>query len=436
MKRKIDAELKKWQSSNNRKVLLVRGARQVGKTYSLRKLGESFKYFLEVNFEENPQVGTFFKDSLNPLEINEKLSFYFNVPIKPGETLLFFDEIQACPEALRALRFYYERIPGLHVAAAGSLLEFVLSEIPSFGVGRIESLYMYPMSFGEFLEASGNDFLNQAIAAASVKKPIDPLIHNKILDRLKIFLVLGGMPKVVEVFINERDLAPCQVELDNILNSLYDDFAKYHQKVPMLRLQEAFKSVIFQTGNKFKYSSVGEGITSTYIYKDSLELLGRAGLIYKVFSTAARGLPLGGQLDLKKFKVLIFDTGIYQRVLGLDISEHIIAEFSELVNRGRLCELFVGIELVEGQSPRLRPELYYWHREARSSNAEVDYVVSRKHQIIPIEVKSGLKGQMQSLRLFMAERSLKRGIRISGENFATYEDIEVLPLYAVSLIFN
>jgi len=349
---------------------------------------------------------------------------------------LFFDEIQACPEALRALRFYYEKIPELHVVAAGSLLEFALLEIPSFGVGRIESLYMYPMTFAEFMEASGQSLWNQAIASASVKKTIDPLIHNKILDRLKIFLVIGGMPRVVEAYITEKGLGACQVELDNILNSFYDDFAKYHKKVPVLRMQDVFKSVVYQTGSKFKYSNIGEGNTSTYMYKDGLELLVRAGLVYKVFHTAGRGIPLGAQVNIKKFKTLIFDTGIFQRVQGLNISEHIIADFPELINKGNLCELFVGIELMAGQSPRIRPEVYYWHREARSSNAELDYVIARHNLIIPIEVKAGVRGQMQSIHLFMEERKLEKGVRISSENYTAYDKIETLPLYAVPHIYH
>lgn len=414
---------------------MLRGARQIGKTFSIRKLAESFPYFLEVNFEENPHICSFFKDSLNPLEINEKLSFYFNTPIKPGQTLIFFDEIQACPDALRALRFYYEKMPTLHVAAAGSLLEFALSEIPSFGVGRIESMFMYPMFFSEFLEASGNGMLNEAIKAASFTNPMDPVIHNKILERLKIFLVIGGMPRVVNTYINEQNLAACQIELDNLLNSLYDDFAKYKTKVPVLRLQETFKSVVYQTGNKFKYTSIQEGFDS-HPYKDALELLVKAGLVYKVFHTSASGIPLGGQINLKKFKILVFDTGIFQRVQGLDISAHIISDFSTLINRGNLCELFTGLELIAGQLSRLRPEIFYWHRESRSSNAEVDYVISHHGQIIPIEVKAGLKGQMQSLYLFLDEKKLPMGLRISSENFAEYDKIKTIPLYAVPRIYH
>jgi len=434
MKRTIDKELNTWKQRADRKVLLVRGARQVGKTYSIRELGKTFTYFLEVNFEENPQIGSFFKDSLNPPDINEKLAIFYNTPIKPGKTLLFFDEIQSCPEALRALRFYHEKMPGLHVAAAGSLLEFAISEIPSFGIGRIESLYMYPLTFEEFLPALGNDSLNAAIAAASFEKPLDPVIHEKILDKLRVFWLIGGMPRVVETYIKGKDLKACQVEIDNLVNSLYDDFAKYKSRVPVAFLQEVCRSIVFQTGDKFKYSNVAGENGKAASYKKALDLLVKAGLAYRVYHTSARGVPLGAQIDDKKFKVLIFDTGIFQRILGLDLSEYILSSYQTLVNRGNLAELFVGLALIAAEPPRLRPDLYYWHRESRASNAELDYIIAKNGQIIPIEVKAGTRGQMQSLYFFLEERGLPFGLRVSGENFSSYDRIKTLPLYATGRI--
>jgi predicted AAA+ superfamily ATPase len=434
MQRNIEKELLKWKKEKNRKALLVRGARQVGKTYSIRKLGEKFKYFLEVNFEENPKVETFFEKSLNPQEICEKLAAYFNVKIMPGQTLLFFDEIQACQGALKSLRFFYEKMPELHVAAAGSLLEFTISEIPSFGVGRIKSFFMYPMTFNEFLTASGNSGLQNIILSSSSKKPVDTLIHEKILEYFKIFQIIGGMPEVVEAYLLDKDLRACQIVLDNLITSLIDDFAKYKNKYPAVRLQEVFKSIVFQTGSKFKYVNISQG--NALVYKDALELLLKAGLAYKVFHTSAQGLPLGAQINRKKFKTLIFDTGIYQRILGLDLSQYIISDYKNIINKGNLSELFVGLELIAAQSHYIHPEIYYWHREAKSSNAEIDYIISNKGQILPIEVKAGTKGQMQSMHLFLNERNLEKGIRISQENFDDYGKIITIPIYAVNRIFK
>jgi hypothetical protein len=434
MERTIDNELSRWKDSKTRKVLLLRGARQVGKTYCIRKLGKGFKNFLEVNFEETPEVKTIFSKSLNPHYLCEKLSVYFKTSIKPGETLLFLDEIQACPEALKSLRFFYEKMPELHVAAAGSLLEFALEQIPSFGVGRINSLFMYPMTFSEYLIASGDERLERFILNSSSAKPVEPVIHEKILDTLKIFQLIGGMPEVVRTYLEEKDFMLCQEVTDDILTTIKDDFAKYKKKFPVIRLEEVFDSIIYQTGNKFKYSNISPG--NPQVYRDALNLLVKAGLAYKVYHTAARGIPLSAQVNEKKFKVLILDTGIYQRVLGLDLSSYVISDFSSLINRGNLVELFVGLELIAHGSPRMHPKIHYWHREARASNAELDYVIAQKGKVVPIEVKSGSRGQMQSMHIFLSERNLEQGLRISSENFTAYDKIKTIPVYAVKNILH
>lgn len=276
MERTIDDELTRCKDSKNRKVLLLRGARQVGKTYCIRKLGKSFKNFLEVNFEETPEIKTIFKKSLNPEYLCEKLAVYFKTSIKPGETLLFLDEIQACPEVLKSLRFFFEKMPELHVAAAGSLLEFALEQIHSFGVGRINSLFMYPMTFSEYLTASGDERLERFILNSSSSNPVEPVIHEKILEKLKIFQLIGGMPEVVRTYLEEKDFMLCQEVIDNILTTIKDDFAKYKEKFLVIRLEEVFDSIIYQLGNKFKYSNISPG--NPRVYKDALDLLVKAGL--------------------------------------------------------------------------------------------------------------------------------------------------------------
>ena len=190
MKRDIEKNLLAWKKEDNRKVLLIRGARQVGKTYSARELGKTFKHYIEVNFEEERAVKQFFSGSLNPSAICQKLSVYYGIPIINGHTLLFFDEIQGCPEALSSLRFFYEKMPDLHVVAAGSLLEFAISEIPSHGVGRIRSLFMYPLSFNEFLRACKESGLIEMKSHANAENPLDDIFHQKLLDYVKIFYVI------------------------------------------------------------------------------------------------------------------------------------------------------------------------------------------------------------------------------------------------------
>lgn len=430
MKRKIEKHLLDWKHNPERKALLVRGARQVGKTYSIRQMGKTFRHFIEVNFEENPQVRVFFNDSLDPVRICEKLAAYFSVPITDGATLLFFDEIQSCPEALGSLRFFYEKRPALHVVGAGSLLEFALEDIPSLGVGRLSSLFMYPLAFDEYLSAAGEDGLIEVVEKADADHPLDEAFHRRLIEHVKIFQLIGGLPAVVKVYAEKRDLAACFRILDDLLVTFQDDFAKYKKRAPVARLAEVFRSVAYQSGGKFKYSRV-DFESCAQSLKDALRLLVQAGLVYRVVHTHARGLPLGAQVEEKKFKALLFDIGIHQRVLGLNMPEYLVAQDVEIVNKGSLAEVFVGLELIKNHTAHTRPELYYWHREARGSNAEVDYVIQHGSAIVPVEVKAGTRGHMQSMTLFMKERGLEKGIRASLEHFSGYGRIEVIPLYAV-----
>lgn len=434
MKRDIEKYLLDWKNRKERKILLVRGARQVGKTFSIRELGKKFNDFLEVNLEEDREIHNFFTDSLNPHEIIKKLSLYYQHTITPGKTLLFFDEIQAKPDAIRALRFFYEKIPELHVVAAGSLLEFALAEIPSYGVGRIESVFIYPMNFFEYLQAVGSKDLSDLIKQSGVDNPVDDVFHNRLLDHLKVFQIIGGMPEVVKTYVSTNDVLKCQKILDNIILGYIDDFAKYKGRTSPLILDEVFKSIAFQAGGKFKYSNISNDKYTTY--KNALELLVQAGIAYKIFHTSARGLPLGAQIKNNKFKVAIFDTGIYQRISKLDLSVFAVQDYNSLINKGALAELYVCNELISSGNPRVRPEIFYWHREMRGSNAEIDYVISVNGKIIPIEVKAGTRGAMQSLHLFLKERNLNAGVRFSGENYGLYDNIMSIPAYAVSNIYD
>ena len=392
MKRKIDQYLLDWASTKQRKVLVVRGARQVGKTYSIRQLGSTFPYFLEVNFEKDKDVVKFFEGNLNPQTICEKLSAYYRMPIQSGKTLLFFDEIQVCQNAISALRYFYEDFPSIHVVAAGSLLEFAFEEIPSFGVGRLTSLFMYPLCFEEFIDAIGEAKLNRFIDESSADFPMDEVFHKRILEYLKTFLIIGGMPDVVKHYVEYRDLLLCQRLLDDILLTYKQDFSKYRKNAPVVRIQDVFESISFQSGNRFRYATIDATIKST-LFKDSLEMLVKSGLAYKIFNTSASGMPLGAQIKVDQFKVILFDVGAQQREQKNNIGEMLVSDDYPMVNKGSIAEVFVGLELIKVGNPHLPPALYYWQREARSSQAEVDYVLQIGDQIVPVEVKSGTKGQ-------------------------------------------
>ncbi len=428
-------ELETWKVSPRRKPLLLRGARQVGKTFAVRRFGETYSLLLEVNFEESRDIHQFFEGSLDPIPICEKLANYFGVKILAGETLVFFDEIQACPNALSALRFFREKMPELHVIAAGSLLEFALEEIPAQGVGRLSSLYMYPVTFDEFLKAIGETGSWEMLQKASPEKPLDMAFHRRLIDAFRTYLIIGGMPEVVQAYCDRRDLRECQEILSDLLVTFRDDFAKYKAKTSALLLNEVLQSICHQSGGKFKYSSVDRALAAKPI-RDAVELLVLAGIARKVYHTDARGLPLGAQVNPKRFKVMIMDVGLHQRILGLDMSKMMTARSLDVVNKGSIAEVFVGQELVAVQSNREPANLYYWHREARSSNAEVDYVCVKDEALVPVEVKAGGSGSMQSIRLFMTERNLEKGVRASLENFGALRDLDIIPLYAVGSHFS
>ena len=433
MRRIIDSALERWRSDPDRRVLLIRGARQVGKTFSVRALGSQFEHYVEINFERMVKVRALFEGDLDAPSLCRNLSVFTKTPIVPGKTLLFFDEIQACPAALRSLRFFYEQMPQLHTVATGSLLEFALTDLPSFGVGRIETIFMYPMTFTEFLWSLGEDMLAGEACGATAAHPLAPPLHDKLLDLMRTHQMIGGMPAVVEKYRVGRDALACQIVLDNILLTLRDDFAKYARRTPVSKLSETFSSVAYQAGGKFMITRAAHD-SSIASYRTALDLLVMAGLVHTVHHTAARGVPLAAQINEKKYKAFLFDAGIHQRVLGLDLAEYVTTDTVRLINEGSLAEIYAGIELVAGFPARLRPQLFYWHREARASNAEVDYVISRGAHIVPIEVKARTRGGMKSMGLFLDEGHAARGIRLSAENFSTCDRIDIMPLYAAGRI--
>lgn len=435
LQRNIDNELFTWKSETNRKPLLLRGARQVGKSSAVRNLSKHFTYFIELNFDENPALSKLFENNQLVDDVCEQLAIYSKTPVIAGETLLFFDEIQSCIPAISMLRYFYEKKPDLHVIAAGSLLEFAMSEIPSHAVGRVRSMFLFPFSFNEFLTALGENALLALIEKSNSDKPVNELIHQKIILYLRRFFIIGGMPEAVSVYKQTGDLLKVQNILNDLFISFQEDFSKYKKKIPTERIIEVFYAVIQQVGSKFTYSYPNATQNNNQV-KEVLVLLQKAGLIIPVTHTAANGIPLGAETNPKKRKFLMLDTGIYQRSLGLNLTQLFNEEQMGFVNRGGMAELHAGLEIIKNGSCYSKPELYYWQRESRNSQAEVDYIIQKQDEIIPFEVKAGTKGAMQSLYIFMKEKNAKKGIRCSLENFSEYESIQVVPLYAIGNIFK
>jgi predicted AAA+ superfamily ATPase len=433
IRRKIDIDLENWKSESVHKPLLIRGARQVGKTKTLREFTKSFENFVEINFEETPSMKALFSRDLSPADICDNISAIYKTSIVPGKTLLFFDEIQECPNAIASLRFFYEKMPDLHVVGAGSLLEFALSTIPTFGVGRIRSMFMYPMSFPEFLTGAGEFQLLEKIGQANPSRPMNETLHARLIQLVQKFICLGGMPEVVAAYFETNNLHQCQQLLEDLVVSIQTDFAKYKKRVPVSRLSEVFQSVVSQAGQKYVYSKACAQANQGQV-KEALQMLITAGLVLPVTHSSSNGLPLGAESNLKKQKMLLFDTGIFQRMMGLNLADFLLSTEFDAINKGNIAEQFVGLEIVKSSSCYQHPSLYYWHRETKNSNAEVDYIASIENKIVPIEVKSGTKGAMQSLLLFLKEKKLQKGIRISNENFSLYDPIEVYPFYAIENI--
>ncbi|MFN8259188.1 MAG: AAA family ATPase [Bacteroidales bacterium] len=433
--RSIDDELKKWSLSNERKPLLLRGARQVGKSSAVRNLGRDFKYFAEINFESDRGVHGFFEGNLEPFDICEKLSLYYGVPVRPNETLLFFDEIQACVPAISSLRYFYEKYPEIHLIAAGSLLEFALEELPSFAVGRVRSMFMYPFSFNEYLKALGLDNLINAKQKADYSMPLSQPIHNKLNDHLKKFLVLGGMPEVVSKYVSGSDILECMRTIDDIVISYKSDFAKYKKRVNPLRMQNVLLSAADQAGGRFVYSRA-EKESSYRQIKEAIDLLIMAGLLIPVYRTSGNGIPLGAETDLSQFKIILIDTGVFQRILNLDISDLFISDNWDMINKGSIAEQYAGLELIKAAGPYLQPSLYYWTKESRNSHAELDYLVQKGQSILPVEIKSGSKGSMKSMLIYLEEKNQAFGIRSSTENFSQYQKVKVHPLYDLGRILK
>jgi len=434
-KRNIDSALLTWSREKSRKPLLLRGARQVGKTSAVRSLGKLFEHYVEINFDDDTEVGNFFSQNLAPSELCSRLSVYVKTPIVPGKTLLFFDEIQNCIPAIKTLRYFYEKCPQQHLIAAGSLLEFALEEIPSFGVGRLSSAFMYPFSFYEFLDALGEGVLIEACSCASPKKPLPEPIHKQLIDRMKIFFLIGGMPEAVVRYVQERDLLYSHKVIEDLLVTFRDDFYKYRSMVPALVLNEVFESVMNQVNGKFIYEHAAVGTGNARV-KQALDLLVMAGLAHPVTHSAANGIPLGAEINPKYRRIIPCDTGIFLHILGIERSEILLANNFEAINKGALAEIFIGLELLKNSKNHTQRQLYCWHREKAQSSAQIDFLIQKGSSIIPIEVKSGTQGGMKSLQLFMSEKNIKRGIRTSLENFGKKDNFDIYPLYAISNLLS
>jgi len=433
MQRDVLTDLRAWKDSSSRKPLILRGARQVGKSWLAREVGREFETYAEVNFDRTPEVASLFEHSIAPDKLVPLLSNYLGVPIVAGKTLLFLDEIQNCPRALAALRYFYEEQPELHVLAAGSLLEFELQKV-SVPVGRVSFLYVHPLSFAEYLTAEGKGALRGMLLDNGFE-PLASAFHDQLMGLVRDYTLTGGMPQVVQSFLEHRNLQKCQEIQSDILQTYRYDFGKYARAHQVDYLQRVFDSIAFQSGAKFKYVSVSRDHKSREL-SDALDLLCMAGVANRVHHSSANGTPLRAEVDIKRFKVTFFDVGLALRMLNVDHKAILLEPNIGRIRDGAIAELFTAQQFRAHGNPREEYFLHYWHREARSSIAEVDFVVMIDGDVVPIEVKSGSMGRMKSLRIFLEEKGARCGVKVSAHPFSRCGAVLSVPFYGLETLLT
>ncbi len=436
MKRIVDAYLTQWKTDSDKKPLLLRGARQVGKTHAARELGKKFDHFVEINFERDQRMLAIFDNdkSLDPKRIIQDIFAIDDKKIIPGSTLLFFDEIQNAPRAITALRYFYEEMPELHVIAAGSLLDFAIEKI-GIPVGRVRSIYMYPLSFMEFLAATGNaNVVEQLLEKENIVYSSG--VHAILLDMVGKYLAVGGMPEAVNRWVTTSNINECLMVHQDIIDTYQQDFGKYARTSQIDHVERVFGSIPHQLGGKFKYTVI-EGDYRKRELAPALDLLKTAGVVHKIFHTAAQGIPLGAEVDLDCYKAMLMDVAISQKVLGLETGSWILQPLEAFTNKGAIVEAFVGQEILAYADPRKRAQLYYWQRAAKNSTAEIDYLLQDQENIIPIEVKSGHGSTLRSLHFFLESHARSPyGIRFSAQNYSEYQKVHSYPLYVVAKVIS
>lgn len=449
MERKITKNLLNWFHQDNRKPLLIKGARQVGKTWVVRNLAKKLNLeILELNFERNFKLKTLFADN-DPQKTILQLETLFNKTIHVEKTLLFLDEIQAAPELLAKLRWFAEEKPELAVIATGSLLDFALEEHEfSMPVGRINYMHLEPMSFAEFLLAEEQEKLYEFLENFTLESEIPDAIHERLWQFLKYYILVGGMPAAVNNWIEKKSFIEINEIQQNILQTYKDDFSKYAKRVSNELLEDIFQGIPKLLGKKFKYTTINKDIRAQSL-KKALLLLCKARVCHKVMNTSANGIPLGGEIRENIFKVIFLDVGLATAEMGLSLLNIDSLNDLHLINEGGITEQVVG-QLLRSITPYyVDPQLYYWLREKTGSEAEVDYLLQYNMQIIPVEVKAGTTGKLRSLHAFMNAKKLKKAVRINADKPSLTEvkvrnhagelveyQLLSLPLYLVEQIYR
>jgi uncharacterized protein len=439
--------LKDWHRQQKRKPLVLRGARQVGKTTLVRLFCKNEGYdLIEINLELDIELKVAFK-KMDPNLILKDIELYKKKKFGK-KTILFIDEIQTVPEAMQALRYFYEIRPELAVIAAGSLLEFTLADHSfSMPVGRVEYLFLYPMTFGEFLNAKKEKSLVESFYKFKISQDLSELYHKRFLENYFEYLIVGGMPEAVAEYVKSHNMEKVKSIHRTIILNYKNDFSKYSKRIPVSRLEKIFDYVPAHIGQKAKYSQMDSDEQSKSL-KLALDLLEKACVVQKIYHSDASGIPIKMGKSETVFKLLYLDVGLVNYDLKLDyqnILEIYKTENKELIllHKGLISEQFVGQQLLAAQIEE-KLDLYYWLRERKSSNAEVDYVIQKGLKVIPVEVKFGKNGSIKSLIQFVKEKkgplALKFVTDVPLVENKKYSDAQFklisLPIYFAERVFD
>ncbi len=446
------ANITNWINRTHRKPLILRGARQVGKSTLVRMAALACEAVLwEVNLERYPNLYSLFQ-TRDPQQILRELALILNLP-NPGTRplLLFLDEIQEAPEALVCLRYFYEEMPQLLVVAAGSLLEFTLAKANfSMPVGRVEYLWLGPLDFSEFLQGTGASSLADFLVQWRVGQTIPDALHQKLLEKLREYFLVGGMPEAVQVFAQTGQFTEAQAVHRSILDTYKDDFGKYAQGAALEKLRHVFERAPLLLGQKVKYKNFHPDWKANEI-RQALELLERAGIVVKVKHSESSGVPLSTQEDPTVYKLFFVDIGLALNAWGtggLELSAFLEGRIFE---EGKLAEQFAAQALAYSAGRHEAPRLFYWLREGKSTNAEVDFLLTVRQTVIPLEIKAGTSGSLRSLHQFMALKKLGKAVRCdllppsaqqvnttvmtpAGKQAVNYQ-LQNLPLYLLPFVF-
>ena len=425
MYRFAQEQLGRWKSSPRRKPLIVRGARQVGKTWLVERFADAeFDTLVKLDLEKRRDLHGCFGDNLDAHAVLRQLELGAGRRIVAGRTLLFLDEVQACPRAIMALRYFYEQVPELHVIAAGSLLEFAMGDIP-VPVGRVQHLHLHPLTFREYLLGMGNE----VAAEWAIQHPstVDESLQRTLLNELKTYFFVGGMPESVDVYRQTRSLVAASQAQTEVIGTYREDFAKYAPRADPTNLDTILLAVARNVGEQIRYVRLDRGRSGPTNHR-AFDLLCKARVIHKIASCDPSGLPLGASANDRRFKAALLDIGLLQNLcrvpVELELQEHdLLAMY-----RGALAAQFVAQEMIAAGGH----ELYYWARDARGSSAEVDYLAIREGRILPVEVKSGAGGSLRSLHLMLATYpNCPEGMVLYSGTYARVPEqrLTFLPLY-------